>query len=90
MGYSVDCFKRFNVAESMGDYVFEKIGYENGDYIYPSSLTKLNELFSSHGMEFDLVPSFGEKYYFDCLTKEETESIISELKEPSECLRIVE
>lgn len=87
MGYSIKCFKSFNVTEEFGDYVFEKIGYENGDYIYPSSLNKLHKL--CQGIGVDLVPTFGEEYYFDCLTKKQTEFIISQLKEPSECLRIV-
>ncbi|MDH6373756.1 hypothetical protein M2444_005599 [Paenibacillus sp. PastF-3] len=90
MGYSIECFKSFNVTEEFGDYIFEKLGYEPGNYIYPSSLSKLYKLFSSQGIEVDFVPTFGEQYYFDCLTKEQTEYIITKLKEPTECLRIVE
>ncbi|OBZ15844.1 hypothetical protein A8L34_27740 [Bacillus sp. FJAT-27264] len=92
MGYSIDCFKSFKINENevYGDYIFEQLEYENGDYIYPSVLSKIHELFSSHGIEVDLVPFFGDGYFFDYLTKEQTEFIVSQLKKPNECLRIVE
>ncbi|KZE78144.1 hypothetical protein AV654_19405 [Paenibacillus elgii] len=89
MGYNIECFKSFNIKEDSGDYHFEKVEYEDGNYIYPSALSEIYELFLNHEIEVDLVPTFGEQYYFEGLTKEQTEYIVSRLKDPSECIRIV-
>ncbi|MFF2532274.1 hypothetical protein ACFVS2_25530 [Brevibacillus sp. NPDC058079] len=88
MGYSVDCFKEFNIRNQMdysGAFTCHMVDYENGDYISPSSITKINKLMKSYGLDFDLVPNLGEAY-FENLSEEEAKRLQSRMVKPEECL----
>jgi len=91
MGYNVDCFKKFEIKNKMdysGDFTFEMVDYENGDFIYPSSISEIYQLMERHGLEFDLVPNLGE-VYLESLSLREAKVIAKRMIKPEECLEFI-
>ncbi|MDR3598422.1 hypothetical protein [Clostridium sp.] len=95
MSYSIDCFRKYEIRNMMdysGDYEFKMIDECEGDYIYPSTLSEINNFLENYSLQilYTLVPSFGGGECFEGITQKEAENIAKRFIEPVKCIAYIE
>lgn len=94
MGWDIHCFKDFrvkNMKDYTGNWEFEMIQYDNGDYIYPSTIGEIDDFLEKYNLERQwrgLVPPFYE-ISFEDISQSGAESIANQLTKPEQCLAFI-
>lgn len=94
MSYSIDCFKSYEIKNMMdysGNYELKMIDECDGDYIYPSILSKINIFLETYELQilYNLVPYFGDGEWLEGLSQKEAENIAKRFTEPSKCISYI-